>query len=62
MNRLKSIRILNNMTQEDLADNIGTTVRTIQKYEAAENLENMKAYMLRDISALFKVRMEDLLE
>ena len=33
--KIKERRITLNMTQKDLADQVGTTVRTISSYEAA---------------------------
>lgn len=33
--KIKDLRITMNMTQKDLADRVGTTVRTISSYEAA---------------------------
>ncbi|WP_348922036.1 helix-turn-helix domain-containing protein [Enterococcus rotai] len=52
--RIKRLRIANNMTQEELGDKVGLKRAAINKYEKG-NVENMKRSVIEKMSAVFDV-------
>ena len=59
MSRLKQIRELQNLTQEELAQKTGISVRTIQRIEAGTK---PKGYTLKTLVHILQVSESDLLE
>ncbi len=58
MSKLKSIRELQNLTQEELSEKSGISVRTIQRIEAGREA---KGYTLRVLAEIFGVQEKELL-
>lgn len=59
--RLKYLRKMNGMTQKELAEELGLTLRTIQNYELGASLPRSKATVAR-ISEFFDVPVSSLFE
>jgi transcriptional regulator with XRE-family HTH domain len=58
MSKLKSIRELQNLTQEELSEKSGVSVRTIQRIESGKE---PKGYTLRVLAKTFGIEEKDLL-
>jgi len=59
MNTFKKYRERNNMTQEELADKIGVTQRTISYYESGKTIPTGKTIL--KLKKLFNVSADELL-
>lgn len=59
MHTLKSLRVLNNMTQEDAAEAIGISVDTWRSWELRKTYPNVP--QIAKIEAVFKIRYCDII-
>lgn len=57
---IRDIRKKNNLTQQELADKLGVSFQAVSKWERGICLPDI--YILREISKLFNVNIEDILE
>ena len=60
-NNIKKYRQLNEMTQEELAEQIGITRQTLMRYESGQSIK-MKPEIIQRISDILKVSIESLLD
>lgn len=57
---IKEIRLKNNLTQKEFAERLGVTFQAVSKWENGKNIPDVS--ILKDISRLFNVNIDEILE